>query len=765
MNVLFIMTYDGRFCYKLNDIFPIFEQNQTFMKRIAAFLLALTTAITAFAQFPYQDASLEPGERAKDLLSRLTLEQKVSLMNYDSPAIPELGIRKYNWWNEALHGSARNGLATVFPQAIGMAASWDDALLQQVYDVASTEQRIKFNRARNGDGVKIYHGLTVWTPNINIFRDPRWGRGQETYGEDPYLTTAMGRAAVNGLQGPSDSRYDKLHACLKHFAIHSGPEYERHVFDVEDVSWRDLNETYLYAFERLVKTTDVKEVMCAYNAYEGKPCCGSDKLLIRFLREQWGYKGLVVTDCWAVRDFYNEGCHNIFPNDPVSATALSVRSGADLECGNSFPALVEAVKTGKLPESEIDKALLRVLTARFELGEMDPEATVEWSAIPDDLLACDAHHELALRMARESMTLLQNRNDVLPLRRNARYAVVGPNAADSLVMWGNYNGIPRKTTTVLEGIVAKVGAENVVYAPGCAIAAKSVDEGLYSETEGNYHDEALSRETAGNAADGSDMSIFADVDAIIYVGGLSPKLEGEEMRVNYKGFKGGDRTSIELPETQREYIAALAKTGKPVIFVHLSGSAVAIAPETELCDAILQGWYGGQAGGEAVADVLFGDYNPAGRLPVTFYSSDSDLPDFGDYDMPGHTYRYFNGKPLFAFGHGLSYSEFRYGKARLEDGVLRIPVTNVSDRDGDEVVQVYVKAADDKEGPHKSLRGFERVSIKAGETAMVEIPLSKDDIDLFNPKSGKMEGTAGKYVVYYGGSSDDASLKKLTMKL
>lgn len=765
MNVLFIMTYDGRFCYKLNDIFPIFEQNQTFMKRIAAFFLALTTAITAVAQFPYQDASLEPGERAKDLLSRLTLEQKVSLMNYDSPAIPELGIRKYNWWNEALHGSARNGLATVFPQAIGMAASWDDALLQQVYDVASTEQRIKFNRARNGDGVKIYHGLTVWTPNINIFRDPRWGRGQETYGEDPYLTTAMGRAAVNGLQGPSDSRYDKLHACLKHFAIHSGPEYERHVFDVEDVSWRDLNETYLYAFERLVKTTDVKEVMCAYNAYEGKPCCGSDKLLIRFLREQWGYKGLVVTDCWAVRDFYNEGCHNIFPNDPVSATALSVRSGADLECGNSFPALVEAVKTGKLPESEIDKALLRVLTARFELGEMDPEATVEWSAIPDDLLACDAHHELALRMARESMTLLQNRNDVLPLRRNARYAVVGPNAADSLVMWGNYNGIPRKTTTVLEGIVAKVGAENVVYAPGCAIAAKSVDEGRYSETEGNYHDEALSRETAGNAADGSDMSIFADVDAIIYVGGLSPKLEGEEMRVNYKGFKGGDRTSIELPETQREYIAALAKTGKPVIFVHLSGSAVAIAPETELCDAILQGWYGGQAGGEAVADVLFGDYNPAGRLPVTFYSSDSDLPDFGDYDMPGHTYRYFNGKPLFAFGHGLSYSEFRYGKARLEDGVLRIPVTNVSDRDGDEVVQVYVKAADDKEGPHKSLRGFERVSIKAGETAMVEIPLSKDDIDLFNPKSGKMEGAAGKYVVYYGGSSDDASLKKLTMKL
>ena len=738
------------------------------MKRLTVLLAALSAAVLSFAQtsaFPYQDASLSPEERAKDLLGRLSVEQKIMLMDYDSPEIPEFGIRKYNWWNEALHGSARNGLATVFPQSIGMAASWNDELLEQVFDVASTEQRIKFNIARDGDGARRYHGLTVWTPNINIFRDPRWGRGQETYGEDPYLTTVMGRAVVNGLQGDPDADYDKLHACLKHFAIHSGPEYERHVFNVEEVSWRDLNETYLYAFERLVKTTDVKEVMCAYNAYEGKPCCGSDKLLIKILREQWGFDGLVVTDCWAVNDFFREGHHNIFPNDPASATAFSVRSGADLECGDSFFTLMDAYKDGKVTEADLDRAVFRILKARFELGEMEPDENVSWHSIPSELLACDEHHALALKMARETMTLLQNRNNVLPLKMDARYAVVGPNAADSLVMWGNYNGIPRKTTTVLEGVIAKVGAENVVYAPGCDIAAKATDEGRYSETEGNYHDEALSRETGASETGAADLSMFNDVDAIIFVGGLSPKLEGEEMRVNFKGFKGGDRTSIELPETQRAYVRELQKTGKPIIFVHLSGSAVALAPEAEICDAILQGWYAGQAGGEAVADVLFGDYNPAGRLPVTFYASDADLPDFGDYDMPGHTYRYFKGKPLFPFGHGLSFSKFKYRRARLTDGVLRIKVKNRGKMDGDEVVQVYVKKADDVDGPVMSLRGFKRVHVKAGKKAVVEIPLSAENIDLFNPETGKMEAASGKYIVYYGGTSDITKLRKLKLTI
>ena len=735
------------------------------MKRFLFLPIFLMAAFAAFSQtFPYQNADLSPEERARDLLGRLSTQQKIDLMNYESPAIPEFGIRKYNWWNEALHGSARNGLATVFPQAIGMAASWDNELLQEVFDVASTEQRIKFDIAREGEGVQRYHGLTVWTPNINIFRDPRWGRGQETYGEDPYLTTVMGRAAVNGLQGDPSQKYDKLHACLKHFAIHSGPEYERHIFNVEDLSWRDLNETYLYAFERLVKTTDVKEVMCAYNAYEGKPCCGSDKLLIKILREQWGFDGIVVTDCWAVRDFHEEGCHNIFPGDPASASAFSVRSGADLECGNSFPALRQAYKDGKVSDADLDRAVFRILKARFELGEMDPEASVFWNEIPRELLACDEHNDLALKMARETMTLLQNKGRVLPLSRNAKYAVTGPNAADSLVMWGNYNGIPRRTITVLEGITAQVGAENVVYAKGCEIAEIASDEGTYSETEGNYHDEALSRAAEGEAAS-MDMSVFDDVDAIIFVGGLSPKLEGEEMRVNFKGFRGGDRTSIELPETQRRYIAQLKKTGKPVIFVHLSGSAVALAPEVENCDAILQGWYAGQTGGQAVADVLFGDYNPAGRLPVTFYASDADLPDFGDYNMEGHTYRYFKGKPLFPFGHGLSYSKFRYRRAKIKDGVLRIPVKNVSRRDGDEVVQVYIRKADDVEGPLMSLRGFKRVSIKARKKAVVEIPMSAENIDLFNPETGRLEAAAGEYIIYYGGTSDVSKLRKLRMTI
>ncbi len=732
------------------------------MKRIIILLFCAFALFDASAQnmYPYQNPDLSPEERTEDLLSRLTLEQKVSLMNYQSPAIPELGIPQYNWWSEALHGTARNGLATVFPQAIGMAASWNDALLSEVFEIASTEQRIKFNIARRKENVTRYNGLTVWTPNINIFRDPRWGRGQETYGEDPYLTTVMGRAVVNALQGPDTSKYDKLHACLKHFAIHSGPEPERHVFNVEEVSYRDLNETYLYAFERLVKTTDVKEVMCAYNAWEGDPCCGSDKLLIQILRKQWEYDGLVVTDCWAVRDFFTEGAHNIYPGNAPAATAASVRSGADLECGSAFPALVEAVKTGQLPEAEIDRALRRVLKARFELGEMDPQELVSWSKIPDEFLASDAHRKVALDMARETMTLLQNRGKLLPLRKDALYAVVGPNAADSVALWGNYNGFPHKTVTVLEGIKAKVGEDNVIYSPGCAIASFKADTGQYSQTAGNAHDAAI--EAGGAAKTDYDLAALADADVIIYVGGLSPKLEGEEMRVNYDGFRGGDRTSIELPESQRRYVAALAALGKPVVFVNLSGSAVALEPEAEVCDAILQAWYPGEAGGTAVADVLFGDYNPSGKLPLTFYRGDNDVPDFNNYDMADRTYRYFKGKALFEFGHGLSYSKFKYRRAKYKDGVVYVTLKNCSKVAGDEVVQIYARNVADVEGPIKSLRGFKRVHLKPRQKVTVAIPVT---LDLYNPQTGQMQETAGKHIIYYGGSSADSALKKIRIKI
>ncbi len=714
------------------------------MKRLflaaAGFLFPLLLA--AQAVLPYQNPSLSPEKRAKDLVGRLNLEQKVTLMMDQSAAVPEFGIRKYNWWNEALHGTARAGLATMFPQVIGMAASFDDALLQQVYDIASTEHRIKYILARQKDNVARYHGLTVWTPNINIFRDPRWGRGQETYGEDPYLTMRMGYAVVNGLQGTgSGEKYDKLHACLKHFAVHSGPESERHSFDAADVSYRDLMETYLFAFENLVKTTDVKEVMCAYNSFEGDPCCGSDKLLIQFLRRDWGYKGIVVSDCGAINDFFVPGRHDAYPNDPASATAKAVLTGTDLECGSSYKALLDAVKQGKIKESDIDVSVTRLLKARFELGEMDDDSLVSWNSIPVSKLACDEHDAVALQMARETMTLLQNRGNVLPLAKEGkRYAVLGPNAADSTVLWGNYNGTPRKTVTVLEAIRAKVGTRNVFYADPAS----------------------------------SLLATPAGVDAYIFVGGISPRLEGEEMRVSYEGFAGGDRTSIELPAIQREMLKLLRKTGKPVIFVNMSGSAIALEPETQSCDAILQAWYGGQEGGQAVADVLFGDYNPAGRLPVTFYRNDAQLPDFHDYDMAGRTYRYLESKPLFPFGFGLSYTTFRYGDATLVRGKgkknqmnmeLKVPVTNAGPVDGDEVVQVYVKKVEDAGGPQRALRGFRRVSIPAGQTVEVSIPLTEMSFRTFNEKTGKMEATAGNYVIYYGKSSDPDDLKQVSVKL
>ena len=738
------------------------------MKKLTAIIALAVASIALSAQTPaYKDASLSPAQRADDLLTRLTIEQKVSLMMNQSPAIPELGIKKYGWWNEALHGSARNGIATVFPQSIGMAASWDYELLQEVFDIASTEQRIKYiENTKETNGAEQYHGLTVWTPNINIFRDPRWGRGQETYGEDPYLTFIMGRAVVNGLQGqPDEKGYDKLHACLKHYAVHSGPESTRHYADVT-VSYRDLLETYLYAFENIVKTTDVQEIMGAYNSYDGKPCCGSDQLLQHFLREQWGYKGLVVSDCGAISDFYakNYRSHNAF-EDGASASANAVITGTDLECGGSYKYLVDAYKQGKITEEQIDKSLRRLLIARFRLGEMDPLESVSWNKIPTSKLACDEHRAKALDMARETMTLLQN-DGVLPLAKNKKVAVIGPNADERAVMWGNYEGTPKHVISVLEGISDKIGSENVIYARGCEIIDGWDSYRKFPGIDGVNGEKSF------------NVNQIAGADVIVFVGGISASLEGEEMRVPFEGFKGGDRTNIELPDSQKRLLAKLAATGKPVIFVNMSGSAIAFGPVLGNCNAILQAWYGGEKGGQAIADVIFGDYNPGGRLPLTFYATSDQLGDFENYDMAGRTYRYFEGKPAFPFGFGLSYTTFDYGQAaivkngkpvksfKMADKVqIVVPVTNSGSRDGDEVVQVYIKKDGENGGPVYSLRGFKRVGIKAGETASVAIDLDELNFRSFDATSGSMKTTKGTYTVYYGKSSAAKDLQSLSVKI
>lgn len=686
------------------------------MKILHTFLgLCLCCALAA-QTLPFQDPSLSPEQRADDLIGRLTIEQKASLMVNNSSAVPELGIRKYNWWNEALHGAARAGLATSFPQAIAMAASWDPELLKEVFDIASTEQRIKFIESRRDNQFATqYHGLTVWTPNINIFRDPRWGRGQETYGEDPYLTYVMGRAVVEGLQGEPDADgYDKLHACLKHYAVHSGPESTRHTFDADDVSWRDLMETYLYAFENIVKTTDVQEVMCAYNRFDGKPCCGSDQLLTQLLRGKWGYKGLVVSDCGAIDDFFVKGRHETFLDDPLSATANAVRSGTDLECGDSYYHLVEGVKQGKISEEEIDVSLRRLFIARFRLGEMDDDAIVSWNKIPVEKLACAEHHAKAVQMCRESIVLLQN-SGILPLAEGTDVMVLGPNATDDTYPLGNYEGTPAHVVSPLEGISAR-------------------------------------------------FNVCEDAETVIYVGGINPRLEGEQMDdVDVEGFFGGDRTSLELPRAQREEIAGLVAAGKKVVFVCMSGSAMGLVPESEVCSAIVQAWYGGEAAGEGLADVLCGAYNPAGRLPVTFYKSVEDLPDFSNYDMAGRTYRYFKGEPQWAFGHGLSYTTFKYKKAKYNSAKreLMVKVKNTGKRDGDEVVQIYVGKEEDVEGPVYALRGFKRVCIPAGKTVKVTIPMQEMAFATFNPESGEMEATPGHFKVFYGGSSAKNALKTI----
>ncbi len=811
-------------------------------------------------------------ERVADLVSRMTLEEKVSQMVYDAPAIERLGIPKYNWWNECLHGVGRAGVATVFPQAIGLAATWNPDLMHQIATVISDEARAKHHEAARRGIREIYTGLTFWSPNINIFRDPRWGRGQETYGEDPYLTARMGVAFVKGLQG-DDPRYLKLVATPKHYAVHSGPEPERHHFDAQ-VSEQDLRETYLPAFEACVKEAGAVSIMGAYNRTNGEPCCASPTLLEKILRQEWGFDGYVVSDCGAIRDIY---AHHKVVDTPEEAAALAVQNGCELNCGGVYPALLDAVKQGLISEDIINRAVERLFTARFRLGLFDPPEQVPYTQIPYEIIGSPEHRELALQAARESIVLLKNESGLLPLRKDLEsIAVIGPNADDLQVLLGNYNGTPAKTVTPLEGIRKKISSSSakLYYARGCALAdgvpplevvpstylrpvdADPDETGLTADYYDNPKFEGKpvlnqvdrvvdftwkdTNPLTGQWADsfavrwtgflvppksgiyrlgvrgfsayrlyldgqlivdhqdihhsilktaeveleagrlyslrldyvnrGLDpqvqllwsppnvdyearaLEVAAKADVVIAMMGLSPTLEGEEMPVAVEGFAGGDRTDIGLPPPQEKLLKQIHALGKPVVLVLLSGSALAVKWAAEHIPAIVEAWYPGQAGGDALADVLFGDYNPGGRLPVTFYQSVDDLPPFEDYDMEGRTYRYFRGEPLFAFGHGLSYTTFEFDNlhiapSEVEVGgevAISVDVTNAGDRAGDEVVQLYVRQPDTtvprpilglssrRRIETKELKGFKRITLQPGKRKTVTFTLHTHQLGYYD---------------------------------
>ena len=712
-------------------------------KRIMILVAACFGVSIANAQMlPYQDATLSAGQRADDLLSRLTLDEKVSLMMNNSPAIERLGVPEFNWWNEALHGIGRNGVATVFPITMAMAASWDDVLLHKVFTAVSDEARVKALQAKRSGEIKRYQSLSFWTPNINIFRDPRWGRGQETYGEDPYLTSKMGLAVVRGLQGVGYngedlgiSPYRKLLACAKHFAVHSGPEWNRHTFNIEELPERDLWETYLPAFKTLVQQGKVAEVMCAYQRVDGQPCCAHTRYEQQILRKEWGFDGLITSDCGAIRDFLPER-HNV-ARDGAEASAKAVLTGTDVECGSTYKNLPEAVKRGDISESAIDTSLRRLLVARFELGDFDDDSLVAWTKIPEDVVACKEHKQLALDMARKSIVLLKN-DDILPLRKGHDIVVVGANATDSVMMWGNYSGFPSHTVTAMEGI--KRFAPNAKFIGGCGL-------------------------TRNETTADSLLQKIGNTETVIFIGGISPKLEGEEMKVSEEGFKGGDRISIELPQAQRDMLNALKRAGKNVVFVNCSGSAMALVPEQKSCAAIIQAWYGGEQGGEALAEVLFGQYNPSGKLPVTFYRSTDDLPDFLDYTMKNRTYRYFTGKALYPFGYGLSYTSFYISKPKYEDGNLQVSVKNTGKVSGTETLQVYVRNTADKEGPLKTLRGYKQVTLTPGEQQTVSIDLPRESFEGWDVQTNTMRVVPGEYEVMVGNSSSDDSLKKIIVEI
>lgn len=839
--------------------------------------------------FSYQNPNLSVEERVNDLTSRLTLQEKISQMVFNAPAIERLGIPEYNWWNESLHGVARNGLATVFPQAIGLAATWNKELIQHVGNVISDEARAKYNDAISKNQRGLYQGLTFWSPNINIFRDPRWGRGQETYGEDPYLTGKIAVNFIKGLQG-TDPKYFKVVATSKHYAVHSGPEPDRHSFNAE-ISEYDLRETYLPAFKMSVQEANVQSIMCAYNSLYGNACCSNDPLLNNILREEWGFTGYVVSDCWAIQDIWQ---FHKQAEDAKEAAAISVKAGTDLNCGVSFKHLFEAYKKNLVGEEEINLAFKRLFTARFKLGMFDPIERVSFNKINLNVVDSKKHKELALQTARESIVLLKNENNLLPLNKNINsIAVIGPNADDIDVLLGNYNGMPSDAITPLKGIIKKLSSNTkIYYETGCDIIEGMPNSVVIPEnyfyTDKSLSKRGLSAEIFNNARfegapvikkvdskidfwwflnipfkqlkqndfsirwsgyivppksghykiggmgfnglhiyledslivkdDGEHEPIkkFAELnlekgkaykirvdyyssarysivqllwtipdedkekravefakrsDVVIMCMGISPRLEGEELELNVNGFSGGDRTSLDLPETQQNLIKKIARLGKPIVLVLLNGSALSINWESENIPAIVETWYGGQAAGDALADVLFGDYNPSGKLPVTFYKSVDQLPDFRSYNMKGRTYRYFEGDELYPFGYGLSYTTFEFSNLRLETARINnngsanilVDIKNTGKRSGEEVVQLYVKGKGLKKNDAiKTLKGFEKIFLKPGKTKTVAFEITPEVLQKYVEGKGFIVEKRN-YTLMVGSSSRDVDLLEINL--
>lgn len=831
---------------------------------------------------PYQNTNLSFEERTEDLVSRLTLEEKINIMRYDSKEIKRLGIPAHNAWNECLHGVARSGRATVFPQAIGMAAMWDAEEMGTIANVISDEARAKHHEYASRGKRGIYQGLTYWTPNINIFRDPRWGRGMETYGEDPYLTGELAVPFIKGLQG-DDEKYLKLVATAKHFAVHSGPESTRHSFDVWPNDY-DLAETYLPHFKRAVQEAGVHSVMCAYQSFRGAPCCGNE-FLSSLLREQWNFNGYIVSDCWAIRDFYEEKGHHVVAT-PEEASAMAVKAGTDMNCGDTYsPYLLNAVNQGLLKEEDLNASVKRIILARMILGQFDPQEMVPYSSIPYSVVDSEEHQALADEAARKSIVLLKNEKNMLPFSKDVKkVAVIGPNADDLEVLLGNYNGYPVNPKTPLTGLKEKLPNAEVLFAQGCELSAglpyfspvpseylftdaSRKENGMRAEYFDNKEGKGSPKHTqidrtvdftwgtdapfddmeydnfaatwtgvlvppvTGNYALGGEgfsgfkfylndsllmsymsehhptkqyervnlekdktynirieyvqdntdhammrfiwdtpktnlkqeaLDLAKNADLVVLCMGLSPLIEGEDLQVKVDGFYGGDRLDIKLPDTQTELIREMHKLGRPTVMVLLNGSALAFNWEAQNIPAIIEAWYPGQGGGAAIADVIFGDYNPGGRLPVTFYKSVDQIPAMDNYDMAGKTYRYFSGEPLYEFGYGLSYTTFEYALADMpatltagESITVAVDVKNTGDMDGDEVVQLYVSLPDSKlKHAIRSLQGFKRIHLKAGETQRVTFTLQPTQMAA-RDKDNFAVVEAGRVNIAVGGKQPD----------